>query len=90
VESLFEGLEGTLSLGVVTLEALVSLVAAALSGFGVFFSVSLSLGHGDLLHTMIIATHGLKDTLVHSISHGKLQSEKAVPQERSVAISPVE
>jgi hypothetical protein len=44
-----EGLGGVLRLAAIALQALVSLEAAALSGFGVFFRRSFAWGHGVLL-----------------------------------------
>jgi hypothetical protein len=49
VQGLFEGLDGTLRLGMVALEAFRSSAATALSGFGLFFGVSFASGHGALL-----------------------------------------
>jgi len=49
IEGLLEGFGGVLRLTAVSREALVSLEAAALAGFGLFFGVSLCGGHGALL-----------------------------------------
>jgi hypothetical protein len=47
-----ESLGGVLRLAAVSREALVSLEAAALSGFGVFFRRSFAWGHGALLSSV--------------------------------------
>jgi hypothetical protein len=49
LQSALEGLGGVLRLAAIALQALVSLEAAALSGFGVFFRRSFAWGHGLLL-----------------------------------------
>ena len=50
IEGLLEGLGGVLRLAAITCEALLRFAVAALSGFGVFFGVSLAWGHGVLLY----------------------------------------
>ena len=49
-----QGLSRPLSLAPIALEALVRMLAAALSGLGLLFGVSLSLGQGNLLRTVTI------------------------------------
>jgi hypothetical protein len=83
------GLGDLLGLATVTLEALLRMVAAALSGFRLFFGISFSRRHGDLLHTVIISRRGMKETLSHSLSAGKPQSEHATPTPQGVYISPL-
>jgi hypothetical protein len=50
VQGLFEGLDGTLGLGVVALEAFRSGAATALSGFGLALLIGFGAGHDVLLH----------------------------------------
>jgi hypothetical protein len=49
IEGLLEGLSGVLRLAAITFEALLRFEAAALSGFGLLFGVSLRERHGALL-----------------------------------------
>src|SRR5206468_11899148 len=48
-----QGLGGLLCLATVAIEALLSVMAAALSGFGLFFRVSFRWGHDDLLRIVM-------------------------------------
>jgi hypothetical protein len=50
VQGLFEGLDGTLRLGMVALEAFRGKAATALSGFGVTLLIGCGPSHGVLLH----------------------------------------
>jgi hypothetical protein len=63
VESLFEGLDGTLRLAPITLQAFLRLEATALSGFGLLFGISFAGGHSMLLQTVLLARHGKKETM---------------------------
>src|SRR5712692_11858948 len=89
VEGLFEGLEGTLSLSAVVLEALVGFLAATLSGLRVFFSVSFSRGHGELLRLVMTSIYIWKSTMPHQGSDCKPESENTTPHSRGVSISPL-
>src|SRR5881296_3323552 len=75
-----QGLGGLLCLATVAIEALLSVMAAALSGFGLFFRVSFRWGHDDLLRIVMssIPTY-MKETMSHlaSISKRKTRGEDA-------------
>jgi hypothetical protein len=69
-----QGFSGLLGLATVALEALLSVEATALSGFGLFSGVSFGLGHGFLSIT-ITWILDRKETMSHrvSISTGRLK-----------------
>src|SRR5438552_7761352 len=75
-----QGLGGLLCLATVAIEALLSVMAAALSGFGLFFRVSFRWGHDDLLRIVMssIPTY-MKETMSHlaSISRRQTRGEDA-------------
>jgi hypothetical protein len=52
MESLFQDLGSVLRLAAVTLQALLGFEVTTLSGFGMFFGVSLTGGHGEILHSV--------------------------------------
>ena len=58
-----EGLCSPLCVALVPLKALLSVVAAARSGFGLLFGVSFAEGHSVLLETVMLAMHGEKETM---------------------------
>src|SRR5437870_2230163 len=70
-----QGLGGLLCLATVAIEALLSVMAAALSGFGLFFRVSFRWGHDDLLRIVMssIPTY-MKETMSHLASISKRQT----------------
>src|SRR5206468_8867172 len=70
-----QGLGGLLCLATVAIEALLSVMAAALSGFGLFFRVSFRWGHDDLLRIVMssIPTY-MKETMSHLASIAKRQT----------------
>src|SRR5437773_10141119 len=70
-----QGLGGLLCLATVAIEALLSVMAAALSGFGLFFRVSFRWGHDDLLRIVMspIPTY-MKETMSHLASTSKRQT----------------
>jgi hypothetical protein len=63
-----QGLGGLLGLATVTLEALLSVEAAARSGFGLFFGVSFGWGHDDLLCLIMSSILDIKETMPHRVS----------------------
>src|SRR5437667_10956659 len=70
-----QGLGGLLGLAPVAIEAFLSVMAAALSGFGLFFRVSFRWGHDDLLRIVMssIPTY-MKETMCHLASISKRQT----------------
>src|SRR5207249_10741225 len=70
-----QGLGGLLCLATVAIEALLSVMAAALSGFCLFFRVSFRWGHDDLLRIVMssIPTY-MKETMSHLASISKRQT----------------
>src|SRR5437016_8527044 len=70
-----QGLGGLLCLATVAIEALLSVMAAALSGFGLFFRVTFRWGHDDLLRIVMssIPTY-MKETMSHLASISKRQT----------------
>jgi hypothetical protein len=58
VQGLFEGLNGTLRLGVVALEAFSGGTATALAGFGLLFGISFGGEHSALLQPVLLVTYG--------------------------------
>jgi hypothetical protein len=69
-----QGLGGLLGLATVALEALLSVEATAPSGFGLFSSVSFSLGHDDFLRIVINSIPVLmKETMSHLAPISKWQ-----------------
>jgi hypothetical protein len=63
-----QGLGGLLRLATVALEALLSVEATALSGFGLFSSVSFGLGHADLLCIVMSSIPDRKETMSPDVS----------------------
>jgi putative ABC transport system substrate-binding protein len=68
-----QGLGGLLRLATVTLEALLSVEATALSGFGWLSSVSFGLGHDDLLSIALTRILDRKEIMSHLVSISKWQ-----------------
>src|SRR5438552_18861152 len=67
-----QGLGGLLCLATVAIEALLSVMAAALSGFGLFFRVSFRWGHDDLLRIVMRSIPAyMKETMSHLASISK-------------------
>jgi hypothetical protein len=60
-----QGLGGLLGLAPIALKALLSIAAAALSGFGLFSGVSFSWGHDDLLCIVMNLILDTKETMSH-------------------------
>src|SRR5438093_1302106 len=73
------GFGGLLRLVPITVEALLSVTAAALSGFGVFFRVSFGLGHDALLRIVIISLPDIKETMSHLVSIASVQTSGDAP-----------
>src|SRR5207247_8172372 len=70
-----QGLGGLLCLATVAIEALLSVMAAALSGFGLFFRVSFRWGHDDLLRIVMSSIPKyMKETMSHLASISKRQT----------------
>src|SRR5439155_17629240 len=70
-----QGLGGLLCLATVAIEALLSVMAAALSGFGLFFRVSFRWGHDDLLRIVMSSIPAyMKETMSHLASISKRQT----------------
>jgi hypothetical protein len=63
VQGLFEGLDGTLRLGVVALEAFSGSAATALSGFGLALLIGFGAGHGVLLHMGMTTVEKQEETM---------------------------
>ena len=63
-----QGLGGLLGLATVAIEALLSVEATALSGFGLFVGVSFRGGHDDLLSIAITRILDRKETMSHRVS----------------------
>ena len=63
MQGLFKGLDGTLRLAPITLQAFMCAEATALSGVGVLFGVSCAGGHSMLLQTVLLARHSKKETM---------------------------
>src|SRR3989454_3050721 len=74
-----QGFGGLLRLVPITVEALLSVTTAALSGFGVFFRVSFGLGHDALLRIVIISRPDIKETMSHLVSISSLQTSGDAP-----------
>src|SRR2546430_7922304 len=74
-----QGFGGLLRLVPITVEALLSVTTAALSGFGVFFRVSFGLGHDALLRIVIISRPDIKETRSHLVSISSLQTSGDAP-----------
>src|SRR5438094_2168313 len=70
-----QGLGGLLCLATVAIEALLSVMAAGLSGFGLFFRVSFRWGHDHLLRIVMRSIPAyMKETMSHLASISKRQT----------------
>jgi hypothetical protein len=63
-----QGFGGLLGLAPVALKAILSVAAAALSGFGLFSGISFGWGHDDLLGIGMSSVLDTKETMSHGVS----------------------
>jgi hypothetical protein len=75
-----EGLSGLLPLATIALEALLSVSAATVSGFGLFFGISFEWGHDDFLVDRDPFDSGIdKETLSHRMSISSQPTKPNIP-----------
>jgi hypothetical protein len=84
-----QGLGGLLRLATVAIEALLSVEAAALSGFGLFLGLSFRWGHDDLLRIAIHSIPVLMKETVSLASRFQPIISRAATQPSCLHISPL-